>query len=89
MRTNHNIVEIDLPVLAAVSIFDPAMGVLHQVVETTDAGSKERLMVLNMTPLLVFLSNATTPDYRILVKRDRTKGNYAGRERRGADGFND
>jgi hypothetical protein len=65
------------------------MGVLHQVVETTDAGSKERLMVLNVTPLLVFLSNATTPDYRILVKRDRTKGNYAGRERRGADGFND
>ena len=81
MRTNHNIDEIDLPMLAAVSIFDPAMGVLHQVGETTDTGSKQRLVVLNVTPLLAFLSNATTPDYRILVKRDRTKGNYAGRER--------
>jgi len=34
-------------------------------------------------------SNATTPDYRILVKRDRTKANYAVTERCCSEGFNE
>jgi hypothetical protein len=88
MRTNHNIVEINLPMLVAESILDPATRVLHQVGETTDPRSKQRLVVLNVTCFLAFPSNATTPDYRILVKRDRSKGNYAGgSERCGAEGF--
>ncbi len=39
------------------------------------------------TVFVALLSNATTPDYRILVKRDRSKANYAVRERCGAEGI--
>jgi hypothetical protein len=31
MRTNHNIFEIDLPVLAVGSILDPATRAFHQI----------------------------------------------------------
>jgi len=35
------------------------------------------------------LSNATTPEYRILVKRDRSKAHYAISERSGTEAFDE
>jgi len=65
-------------VLAVGSILDPVTRALYEAQK------------LNVDLFFgALLSNATTPDYRILVKRDRGKAHYAISERSGIEGFDE
>jgi hypothetical protein len=64
-KTSNNIDEINLAVRAVGVILDSATRALDWVREA-----------LHQSLSTTFF-NATTPEYRILVKRDRSKANYA------------